>query len=257
MEGYKQGGTGKEAEGMVTEIKKWQRTVRGAASLWALLARSSIYKLLAVAAAMALWEGTRFYVCLRSERGYMLGDVISRSNVSIVFSWVLGLWVLILARTERGWEEKSRNTLHRLTLSPRGIFWLKAVFNIGCLTVLFAVQIWLAIWMVETYGRERPEVYASPQRLFLAFYRIQFLHCLLPLAETGKWVRNLLLVLALGMETAMNRRIPVFLILLYALTISWFVSPIGMGATDILYIVASAVVIGADVWRLWNKGGET
>ena len=49
---------------------KWQRNARGAASIWALLARSSIYKLLALAAVMALGEAALFYISLRGGRGY-------------------------------------------------------------------------------------------------------------------------------------------------------------------------------------------
>lgn len=236
--------------------EKWRRNVRGTVSLWALLARSTIYKLLFVAAAMALGEAALFYACLRNGRGYMLGDVIGGSRISLVFFAALYLLLLILARTERGWEEKSAGTLHRLVLSPERIFWVKTAYNIGCLTILFAAQIWLAIWMVKVYGREKPEVYASPQRLFLIFYRSDFLHCILPLADTGKWVRNVFLVLALGMETAGNDRgIPVPLVLLYALTVGWFVSPIGMGVTDILCILLSAAMMGLGRWRLWKKGG--
>lgn len=237
---------------------KWERNVKGAVSLWALLARSSIYKLLTVATVMALWEVALFYTCLRKNRGYMLGDVISGSNLYVAFVVAFGLCLSVLAVTEKNLEQKSQNTMRRLVLSPEGFFWLKTVFNIGCMTLLSAVQIWLAIWMVGAYGREMPEVYASPQRLFLAFYRNDFLHCLLPLAETGKWVRNLLLVTALGMETAADSKgIPVPFVLLYALTVSWFVSPVGMGVTDILCIAAAVAVIGLNGWRLWRKNGET
>lgn len=236
--------------------ERWKRNVRGAVSVWALLARSSIYRLLAVAAFMMLGEGALFCVYLRSGRGRMLGDVIEGSTY-IVFIAALGLGLGILAGAERALEEKSRNTMGRLALSPRALFWLKAVFNIGCLTILFAVQIWLAVWMVGAYGRERPEVYASPQRLFLTFYRIEFLHCLLPLAETGKWVRNILLVAALGIEAAADvKGFPVTLILLYVLTASWFVSPIGMGATDILCILVAVVLIGVNGWRQGSDGRE-
>lgn len=243
---------------MEMATNKWKRNVRGAVSLWALLARSSIYKLLGLAAVMAVWEAALFYISLRRGRGYELTDVIGSSNIFLAFLVTLGLGLSALARAERDLEEKSRNTMNRLTLSRGGIFGVKAAFNMGCLAVLFALQIWLAIWMVGTFGRERPEAYASPQRLFLAFYRIEFLHCLLPLADAGKWVRNILLVLALGMEAAVYvKGIPVTFILLYLLTAVWFVSPIGIGVTDIMYMVVCAVMMGIDVWRLWKKGEAT
>ena len=250
-------GKREEAGGMTTTAKKWQRSARGAVSIWGLLARSSIYKLLGLAAMMLLAEAALFYKSLWGGGRHELTDVINGSNVSMIFLMMLGPWLSVLAGTERNMEEKSRNTMDRLVLSPRVIFWLKAVFNMGCVTILFALQIWMAIWMVETFGRERPEAYASPQRLFMAFYRIEFLHCLLPLAEAGKWVRNILLVTALGMETAVYvKGIPVTLILLYILTAGWFVSPVGRGVTDGLCIFAYGVMIGVGVWRSWRKGAD-
>ncbi|MCI9278679.1 MAG: hypothetical protein HFH90_13505 [Lachnospiraceae bacterium] len=239
---------------MTMTAGKWQRNARGAASIWALLARSSIYKLLALAAVMALGEAALFYISLRGGRGYELTDVINSSKISTTFLAALGLWLSALAGTERNIEEKSGNTINRLTLSRRGIFWVKAVFNIGCLVILFALQIWIAIWMVGAFGRERPEAYASPQRLFLAFYRIEFLHCLLPLAEAGKWVRNVFLVLALGMEAAAYvKGVPLTLLLLYFVTAGWFVGPVGGGLTDALCILVCVAVMVSNVWRLWKK----
>ena len=70
---------------MTMTAGKWQRNARGAASIWALLARSSIYKLLALAAVMALGEAALFYISMRGGRGYELTDVINSSKISTTF----------------------------------------------------------------------------------------------------------------------------------------------------------------------------
>ena len=44
--------------------------------------------------------------------------------------------------------------------------------------------------------------YASVQTTVLAFYRNDFLHNLMPLADVFRWIRNFLLVLLLGTATA-------------------------------------------------------
>ena len=98
---------------MTMTAGKWQRNARGAASIWALLARSSIYKLLALAAVMALGEAALFYISLRGGRGYELTDVINSSKISTTFLAALGLWLSALAGTERNIEEKSGNTINR------------------------------------------------------------------------------------------------------------------------------------------------
>lgn len=235
---------------------KQKKDMGPALSLLALLARSSIYKLIAVFAVMALTEIALYYGCLKLERGYTLKGTMESSHISAVFLAAMGLVFLILARTEGLMDEKSRGTMLRLRLSGREIFVIKTLYNVFCLVLLFILQIWLAIWMVRFYGEVMTDIYASPQRLFLAFYRIDFLHCLLPMAETGKWMRNLLFLLAFGMEAAggwtgkteMKNYIP--MLLLYFLTVNCFVGSVGMNLTDIICIGVYAVMIGTNVWKI-------
>lgn len=235
---------------------KCENAMGPALSLWALLAKSSIYKLIAVFAVMVLTEILLYYGCLKLERGYTLNGTMESSHISAVFLVAMGLVFFILARTEGLMEERSRGTMLRLRLSGREIFVIKTLYNVFCLVLLFILQIWLAIWMVRFYGEVMTDIYASPQRLFLAFYRIDFLHCLLPMAETGKWIRNLLFLLAFGMEAAggwtgkteMKNYIP--MLLLYFLTVNCFVGSVGMNLTDIICIGVYAVMIGTNVWKV-------
>ena len=127
--------------------------------------------------------------------------------------------------------------------------------------MLFAVQIWICIWMTGMYGRETAgEVYASPQRLFLAFYRIDFLHSLMPMAEAGKWLRNLLLLVAFGMEAAVGagkaeKKNYASLTLLYVLTASWFVGSMGWNGLELICDGVYVVIIAVNLWQV-KKSGE-
>lgn len=226
-------------------------------SLWALLARNSIYKAAAALLAMTAAEIVLFYRCLGSGHAASLREMMQGSHISAVFLAALGLLVLILAWTEGRMDQQSSSFLLRLQLSDRSIFLWKAVYNVFCIVLLFAVQIWLCIYLVGLYGEKAPEAYASPQRLFLAFYREEFLHCLLPMAEVGKWVRNVLLALALGTEAAWGpeKKKNVSLVFLYALTAVWFVSPLGGEATDAICCLAYGIVVVSNVWRVWKRGG--
>lgn len=223
-----------------------------ALSLWALLARCSLYKVLAVLAVMALAETLLFYSCLKNRGGYdTLVKAVEASHLSAVFLASLGLVCFVLAWTEGRLDAKSGAAMQRLRLSHSRIFMIKTAYNMVCMAMLFMAQIWLGIWLVGVYGNELAEIYASPQRLFLAFYRIDFLHCLLPMAEAGKWIRNLLLLLAFGTEAAgAEKRNYGQLLLLYALTASWFVSSMRGNATDLLCSLVYIVTIAADMWQV-------
>ncbi len=220
-------------------------------SLWALLARCSIYKVLAVLVVMALAEVLLFYRCLRTGAGYTLKSAVENSHLSVVFVTALWLVCFVLAWTQGRLDAKSSAAMLRLRLSGSRIFMIKTAYNMVCIIMLFTAQIWLAIWLVGGYGREMGEIYASPQRLFLAFYRINFLHCLLPMAEIGKWVRNLLLLLAFGTEAARNKKKNyIALFALLSLTANWFVSSMRVNMIDLICCLTYIVVIAANIWQV-------
>lgn len=233
------------------EMAKEKKGIKPALSLWALLARSSIYKIMGIMLVMAAAEIMLF--CL-GRKYALLSDALGRSYISVVFLAALGLTVCVLSWTEGRLDRKSSATMLRLRLSPGSMYLVRTVYNVLCLAVLFMVQIWLAILLVAIYGKEMTDAYASSQRLFLAFYRIEFLHCLLPMAETGKWVRNLLLLLAFGMEAAgKDKKKNVTLNLLYVLTVSWFVTSLGGDIQDVLCGGVYVVIIAVNAWRVWKR----
>lgn len=231
------------------------RGAKPALSLWALLARSNLYKIMAVLAVMAAVEGILFYNrCMK--QGYIwLEDTLESSHIARVFLTALGIAAFILAWTEERLDRKSGAVMGRLRLSGRSIYAVKAAYNVFCIALLFTVQIWLCILFVTFYGKEAADDPVFPQRLFLAFYRNEFLHSLLPMAEGWKWVRNILMVLAFGMETAAGRReknyVP--LVALYVVSASWFVSSLGGGILDVFSGGAYIVVIAVNIWQAWKK----
>lgn len=234
----------------MTEEKR-RNSVKPILSLWALLARCSIYKVLSVLVVMALAEVLLFYRCLRTGGGYTLESTVEKSHLSVVFVVALWLVCFALAWTQGRLDIRSSAVMLRLRLSGSRIFMIKTAYNMACIVMLFMAQIWLGIWLVGVYGREMGEIYAPPQRLFLAFYRIDFLHCLLPMAEIGKWVRNLLLLLAFGTEAAGAKKknyIPLFALL--PLTANWFVSSMGGNTIDLICCFTYIVVITANIWQV-------
>ena len=59
----------------------------------------------------------------------------------------------------------------------------------------------LAVLFAHWYAAGLDPASRTAQTVFLAFYRVPFLHGLLPLGEWTGYVRNLLVVLGLGLES--------------------------------------------------------
>ena len=93
---------------------------------------------------------------------------------------------------------------------------------------------------------------------FMAFYKSEFLHCLLPMADVFKWIRNTLIFTAAALEIAVcackkRRTWSVFMIAV--MIIFGFVQEIGtFGAMDIIMILTAGVCIGIDVYQVWFGG---
>lgn len=238
-------------------------------SLWALLARGSIYKILAILIIMVAGECTMF---ARSLMRWMGQDRLTDMSFETIFEdggfkvWFLnGYAVLFLAafclifvvllrcEAENG-GSRFGYTLGRLRVSMRHLYLVRTAYNFLCFCLLFAVQIWVVLWMCRLYSQNIPEEVLSPQFTFLAFYRIPFLHNLLPLAETAKWGRNLLAVLALSAELAvclLHRQFSAYWSMLL-LMMTGFAVDIGFHWPDLMLYFAFSVVLLAAVLRIFG-----
>lgn len=215
-------------------------------SFLALLARSSVYKVIAVLAAMTATEaGLFFFYSQKYSDGRVADDFYNRP-VFLVFLTALGTVYFLLMKTQGTMGERGRDTLRRLRISERSIFLSEACYNLICLMLVFVVQIWLSVWMVCSFCG------VTSHHLFLTFYRIEFLHCLLPMAETGKWARNLLLLLAFsaGAACGCRKRDYVLSVLIFLVTVAWFVRPIGMGFPDLACCIMYAAEITAGLLHM-------
>lgn len=95
-------------------------------------------------------------------------------------------------------------TLRRLSVREEITVLWKAGFNLLCLLGLWAAQMAAALALCSWYAASLPPEYRSGQTVFLAFYRVNFLHNLLPLDEWSCWIRNAVLLTALAFTAAMR-----------------------------------------------------
>lgn len=141
------------------------------------------------------------------------------------------------------------------------MFALRSIYYLGCFVIFGAVQIGLVIGMFFLYRRGQTPETLSPQALFLAFYRNDFLHSLLPLEETVRWIRNGFLLVCSSMQIAWfqtalhpaGKWIPVLWILYVVMTFPQGIGSLGM---DIFTMVTAGVCVAfilTEVFDLWGR----
>lgn len=164
------------------------------ASVFMLLARSTIWKLLGLFAAMTAVELGLFVWRAGNARG--LEQIFETTRMHWVFGGALVLLALILGNTLCESGGRLDYTLRRLRVNDRKLFVCQGLYNTVCFMLLWAVQVFVALLLCRYWVSQQEGV--SHQAVFLACYRSDFLHSLLPLEDMTRYVRNLFLFAGLG-----------------------------------------------------------
>ena len=123
------------------------------------------------------------------------------------------------------------------------------------LILFVSVQIIVAYGLCNYYVSIVPEGVTN-QSIFLAFYRSVFLHSILPLEASLKWLANILVMLALGFATAMfpykqrRRKMSVHMILMLGVTLMFFPSELGEFETNAMLMLWSVCMAGICLWQI-------
>ncbi|NLY54399.1 MAG: hypothetical protein GX060_07270 [Firmicutes bacterium] len=244
--------------------------MRQGVSVLMLAAGSTLKKLLGLFVIMAAAQSTLFYFALqKSLDGEPVGleQLISQSRMAIVagVGFLLLCALLSLTACEIG-GSKLRYTMHRLSIPERTTVLLWAGHNAVCFFLFWIVQLGIAFLLCRLYVTEMGgSAYVSKQTILLAFYRNSFLHSLLPLAETSRYIRNGILAICLGICAACfsfrqrHDKKGIAVVVLAALTVVSFSQAMGSLAIDIfLSLVALSIAAGAliGVWRVGSYENE-
>ena len=262
--------------------------MRQHASIWFLLIRGTFRRVLVIVLALALVQGGLFWWTMEkawadareakdwyeNESGndrpadpedfiWGVETVWQKSYGAVAFgvATVLTAVALVTFGTER--NVKVSYTYRRLRVSERSIFAWQAVYNTLCFLLLWALEILIALALCKWYTVQVGPEHATHQAIFLAFYRNQFLHDLMPLENVMCWVRNGLLCLMLGTvaawDTYAQRRSgkahPAILAPLGIVMLSFLEGERTYGMYS-LSIAASLFVIFIAVFRVLQKEGE-
>ena len=146
-------------------------------------------------------------------------------------------------------SEKTAYAVQRLQIDEKVFFYIQTVYNAFMLFFLFAVQTVLLFAMCKYYVFKAPSELVSEMSLFMAFYRDDFLHSVLPLDDTLAVFGNISVIAGLSFACAAfsfkSRRgkfsssVMIFL----ALVCLTFTRSVGNISNDLTFYVIALIVI--------------
>ena len=180
-------------------------------SVFMLMTRNVLYQVLFLMAAMACVQGAAFWVTLRripsaAQSGLWNGNsleaVVVQSRVHWIFIGFFLLVTLVLSVNGCHRGSKMGYTLRRLSVSEETVFLWQTACNACCYLLLWAAEVMVMLALCKLFTATADPSVVSGQTIFLAFYRNEFLHSLLPLEDILRWVRNGTGVLCLALSAA-------------------------------------------------------
>lgn len=181
-------------------------------SIFGLIAKGSLFKVLPVIIATVSAEIILFYLEMKKAIDIYNSDVgFSLERLENVFdgskfSWclVLGFISITLLLIRHGCESNTKSiyTFQRLSVSEKFIFFNQAAYNSLVYIIFLASQAITAALLCLWYANVAPKEFVGNQTVFLAFYRNNLLHNLLPLSDVSIWIRNSILAIGLGFGAA-------------------------------------------------------
>ena len=227
-------------------------------SVFMLMARSTIYRVLGLLILMTVAEAGLFWLRLQQgaiDGNFSLEAIISESRLS----WACAAFFLFV-NVILSWGSYTISdtyTAARLSVSGKAVYLWQCVYNMLCYLLFWMVQILIAIGLCRVYEAMAPAEFVSNQTVFLAFYRSKFLHSFLPFEDTWVWIRNILLVVALGVCSSRipgkNRKIGIGSCFLIAATGVFFVQEIGDTASVVILTISAIICAVPAVVKALSK----
>lgn len=169
-------------------------------SVFALHTRAAIGRLALVLLGMLTLDAAAYALFgLRMYPPSLTGSALVTA-LRVVFSLGLLVCQLLLAACF-GTGSRYGYTIRRLQISESQVLLWSSVCNALCFACVWCVQVMGAIGAAALHAADARYAEGA-QGIFVDFYRSEFLHGLLPLADRYLWMRNVVFVLALGVLTA-------------------------------------------------------
>lgn len=157
-------------------------------SVFEMITRSSIYKVLLVVGGMLVAEAILFWNALMYLGGACLEEHIDQSYYSIVFKIAYVLITIAIVFPGMNIGSTQTYTLQRLRIKERWIYGLQIIYNLLAYMILWGAQLAMLLVSAVLYQKYLPKgALWTNQTLFIAFYRNDFMHSILPLEDGPSW----------------------------------------------------------------------
>lgn len=175
-------------------------------SVFELMVRSNFYRILLLLAAMVILQTGLFLFAFHRRFGteaFSLESLLKKSYIELVFFGVF-IAMIIFLKTAIGYEGngKPEYTIMRLSITRKEVYYWHAASNMLYYLLFFTVEILTIVMLGLLYLKMAPGEYVTGQTLFLACYRYDLLHSLLPLGDFPYLIRNILVLTASSMYSA-------------------------------------------------------
>ena len=239
-------------------------------SIFELFARSTIYKILSVLVAMGAIQVVMFckamlewfpadsyHLDFQAIEYYTLEYMMDRSKSAIFLGIAFVVITLILCWNGCNIGSKSSYTIQRLQVTEKKIFMMQSIYNSLCYLLLLGTQIGVFFIQSSLYAARAGHL--TNQTIFLAYYRNDFMHSVLPLEGTVRWGINILIVLGCGILAAMftylqrRGKTAGVLLVVVACVLFGFVQELGE-VLGFMIVVIIWLIVGFQVyWNLIQK----
>lgn len=239
-------------------------------SVMMLAARNSIYKIIGLLVVTGAVQLGVFYLLINritDWKGAYYDFVLDQSSpvnwIAVIsgISLVLVCMLLIYPECEYGGSRISYS-IGRLQAAEKSIFFLWTIYHVIILMIFWFVQILIAYGAcVICLNQPGAASMADAQSIFLAFYLDDFLHSLMPLHESSRYIRNVFLILGMAFSISdfswkqRRGRKSFSIVVLLAVTLIFFRQETGHFMSDMMISLAAVVCIGIAAYELWVSEG--
>ena len=224
-------------------------------SIFGLWARRCNRWLLGILAVMVAVELGLFYWAMVRYPSGDLEQIMTDSCISLAAETAFMVLSGVLLVMGRDRQVKSGYTLRRLGVTAGRGFFLHAACNTLCYFILWGVQLATALGLCLLWKRANPALWEN-QTMLLAFYRVPFLHGLLPLGDWYVYLRNVLWFAMMGCVTA-NETVSPFLLSFFLLATGiYFPRKMGDGVGWVIFQIVAALLILIGAYVRYRKAGK-
>ncbi len=221
-------------------------------SVFSFFARCSLLKVLVILFAGGLIQRALVYFAVANypqTLEFAPEIVLGRAFIPVVFIIEFILIYVILSLTGNGLGSKAGYTVSRLQITEEQFFVLQAVYNFLIFLLVWLYEAYISYRLMDIYSLLIPAQAYFPKDVFLAYYRNEFLHSIIPLKAIHLWVRNLILCAALGVASAQfsfkqrQGKFSFFALAMPVFAVLFFAPELENWANSVVVITVSVVVI--------------